>query len=316
MDFKKNSLSELFYDWPVVCNPISIVFRLPPIQSPTSASISDETTQTLPETSPPAVTDPQMPNVPSAAAEVVAEPAAIVAVVVPPVAAAPPPPKPAPKPPVRSIFDLDYSDDDDPIHDYKALAAAAAAQRYDTATTTTDDAVIVAAEPAAAPVVAVVEMMDDDDGDDDEDTSMSSASRPTNSNQPAAAAEALTLSIPAPIVPAAPPAPRFVVHEDPQCAARRHFVDNKNRVTAFHVRRLHNLYVAGVNGNWDDRPQPGPFDHHDADATTETKATTAAISGEGARNALDGTQLAKVAGNGIDGNVHGMWCGLFETVVS
>lgn len=141
---------------------------------------------------------------------------------------------------MRSIFDLDYDDDEDPLLHYKAATLLHNEKKL-LREPTPPPTIAAAPEPPLDPPAAI--------------------ERPVS---PAPIAG----PYPAPPPPPPPPAaidpltllPRFEVLEDPQCAARQHFVDNKNRITAFHVAELHNAYVANVNGNWDDRTSPGPFD--------------------------------------------------------
>ncbi|EDW99332.1 mediator of RNA polymerase II transcription subunit 26 [Drosophila yakuba] len=45
--------------------------------------------------------------------------------------------------------------------------------------------------------------------------------------------------------------PVFTVHEDPDCVARQRFYIQTNKVTSFHINALHNYYIPNINGNWD-----------------------------------------------------------------
>nr|XP_039152127.1 mediator of RNA polymerase II transcription subunit 26 isoform X3 [Drosophila simulans] len=45
--------------------------------------------------------------------------------------------------------------------------------------------------------------------------------------------------------------PAFTVHEDPDCLARQRFYIQTNKVTSFHINALHNYYIPNINGNWD-----------------------------------------------------------------
>jgi len=45
--------------------------------------------------------------------------------------------------------------------------------------------------------------------------------------------------------------PVFTVHEDPDCVAKHRFYVQTNKVTSFHINSLHNFYIPNINGNWD-----------------------------------------------------------------
>lgn len=155
-----------------------------------------------------------------------------------------PPPIQVKQPPVRSIFDLDYDEDEDPLLQYKA-AALLHNERKLLREPSPPIVISAFATESLQPPASVVERID----------------------SPLSVSIANKTRLPTPPLP--PPdvvmnpidnMPRLEVIEDPDCAARKHFVDNKNCITAFHVAELHNAYVANVNGNWDDRIAPGPFD--------------------------------------------------------
>lgn len=42
----------------------------------------------------------------------------------------------------------------------------------------------------------------------------------------------------------------YTVHEDPECIARQRFDVQTNDVTNFHINALHNYYIPNINGNW------------------------------------------------------------------
>ncbi|KAM8702839.1 hypothetical protein ACLKA7_005181 [Drosophila subpalustris] len=42
----------------------------------------------------------------------------------------------------------------------------------------------------------------------------------------------------------------YTVHEDPNCVAKQRFTVQTNNVTNFHINALHNYYVPNINGNW------------------------------------------------------------------
>ncbi|XP_017062781.2 mediator of RNA polymerase II transcription subunit 26 [Drosophila eugracilis] len=45
--------------------------------------------------------------------------------------------------------------------------------------------------------------------------------------------------------------PIFTVQEDPDCIAKQRFYIQTNNVTRFHINALHNFYIPNINGNWD-----------------------------------------------------------------
>ncbi|KAH8385437.1 hypothetical protein KR009_007708 [Drosophila setifemur] len=45
--------------------------------------------------------------------------------------------------------------------------------------------------------------------------------------------------------------PVFAVHEDSDCLAKQKFYDQTKKVNNFHINALHNYYIPNVNGNWD-----------------------------------------------------------------
>ncbi|XP_064537583.1 mediator of RNA polymerase II transcription subunit 26 [Drosophila montana] len=42
----------------------------------------------------------------------------------------------------------------------------------------------------------------------------------------------------------------YTVHEDPDCVAKKRFDVQTNDVTNFHINALHNYYIPNINGNW------------------------------------------------------------------
>ncbi|SPP88965.1 mediator of RNA polymerase II transcription subunit 26 isoform X1 [Drosophila guanche] len=45
--------------------------------------------------------------------------------------------------------------------------------------------------------------------------------------------------------------PVFTCHEDPDCVAKQRFHVQTNQVNNFHINALHNFYIPNINGNWD-----------------------------------------------------------------
>lgn len=118
----------------------------------------------------------------------------------------------APKKLVKSIFDLDYDEDEDPIHKFAVQAA-------------------VVPPPPPQPDVKPIE----------------NANKKTVIDQPVDVV-AVALSPPESLTPALP---RFRIIEDPACLAAEYYVTQKQDVCEEHLTALHNAYVPNVNGNWD-----------------------------------------------------------------
>nr|XP_043069597.1 mediator of RNA polymerase II transcription subunit 26 isoform X2 [Drosophila bipectinata] len=43
----------------------------------------------------------------------------------------------------------------------------------------------------------------------------------------------------------------FTINEDPDCLAKKRFYVQTNKVSSFHINALHNYYIPNINGNWD-----------------------------------------------------------------
>ncbi|KAH8316827.1 hypothetical protein KR067_001753 [Drosophila pandora] len=43
----------------------------------------------------------------------------------------------------------------------------------------------------------------------------------------------------------------FTIKEDPECLAKKRFYVQTNKVNGFHINALHNYYIPNINGNWD-----------------------------------------------------------------
>ncbi|XP_023036593.1 mediator of RNA polymerase II transcription subunit 26 isoform X2 [Drosophila willistoni] len=130
---------------------------------------------------------------------------------------------PAPQKPIKSIFDLDFDEDDDPlqsiIRDLRPPTVDLEAANGDVKSMMTTSANVITATSGitdGAPVHT-------DGMDLDQD-----------------AAEATLV-----------PLPIFTVHEDPDCMAKERFLVQTNKVTNFHINALHNYCVPNINGNWD-----------------------------------------------------------------
>lgn len=144
------------------------------------------------------------------------------------------------KPRMKSIFDLDFDDDDDPIHRFK---------------TSGDD--------------TKVEPIDNDVAKLSESNNSNSMPTSMQENQNTVATEKSTADVNELIVPCLPPPPpipvnepticqRYEVREDPHCPAKTYFITSKNCVTRYHVDTLHNSFIPNINGNWSVSETDGP----------------------------------------------------------
>ncbi|KAH8332280.1 hypothetical protein KR074_010326 [Drosophila pseudoananassae] len=43
----------------------------------------------------------------------------------------------------------------------------------------------------------------------------------------------------------------FTINEDPDCLAKKRFYVQTNKVNSYHINALHNYYIPNINGNWD-----------------------------------------------------------------
>lgn len=165
------------------------------------------------------------------------------------------------KPTVKSIFDLDYEEDDDPIHTFKIYnnnsindnnnhndKRMSCDENFLDEKKSTDAIADEARQLLAKEQPEVGVLNSDEEDDDDADAVADNQSR-----QPSAAVP-VCLPVVADEPPAVemPPLRRFDVHEDPECAAREFYVTTKTSVTAFHIDLLHNSFVPNVNGNWNE----------------------------------------------------------------
>ncbi|XP_031640332.1 putative uncharacterized protein DDB_G0282133 isoform X2 [Contarinia nasturtii] len=48
------------------------------------------------------------------------------------------------------------------------------------------------------------------------------------------------------------PQPRFRVEEDVNCNAKQLYITSKQSITEYHIKNLHTSYIPNINGNWDD----------------------------------------------------------------
>ncbi|XP_030379407.1 mediator of RNA polymerase II transcription subunit 26 [Scaptodrosophila lebanonensis] len=134
------------------------------------------------------------------------------------------PPPPVPQKPKKSIFDLDFDEDEDLLH--SLMQDLMPSKSISTQPSVSE------IEVKVSPPIVKSELNDD-----------------TNNVQVYPGfhqAESVDTIVPMPI-----PMPIYTIHEDPDCAAKRRFEIQTNEVTSFHINALHNCYIPNINGNWD-----------------------------------------------------------------
>ncbi|KAH8292621.1 hypothetical protein KR054_007832 [Drosophila jambulina] len=115
--------------------------------------------------------------------------------------------------PVRSIFDLDFDDDnDDDLH-----------------------TIILHAKPA----VKIEERKKNSEASNVSQLDINYTQDMENESTETIAADLPIIS-------------SLIVQEDPNCLAKQRFYVQTNQVTSFHINALHNYYIPNINGNWDD----------------------------------------------------------------
>ncbi|EDW10894.2 uncharacterized protein Dmoj_GI14059, isoform B [Drosophila mojavensis] len=124
--------------------------------------------------------------------------------------------------PMKSIFDLDFDDDDDPLH-----------------------TIIKHVSPTESNVKTKLDI----DFDSTDSNVVSLAEEDINKDSKAE----ITDSFPADQESSniiAEPISIYTVREDPKCIAKQRFDIQTNDVTNFHINALHNYYIPNINGNW------------------------------------------------------------------
>lgn len=177
-------------------------------------------------------------------------------------------PAPVKKPAVKSIFDLDY-DDDDPISfklNHNNNINTKLSSNRDSNNDISDD--------KSCDEIILNENIKRD-GDNDDASMMFDRSVPinstANSNYPmdmddqrdqkfldgiqttvaVAIVKDEPLNAPADLQAIEFQSP-FRVEEDPDCKAKQFFITSKQSITEFHIEKLHTSYIPNINGNWDE----------------------------------------------------------------
>ncbi|XP_017962578.1 mediator of RNA polymerase II transcription subunit 26 [Drosophila navojoa] len=125
------------------------------------------------------------------------------------------------KKPMKSIFDLDFDDDDDPLltiikHVLPTESSVKTKLDFDVNLT---------------------------------ESNVSLAEEDINKDMKAAITDSLSADQESSNI-IAEPISIYTVREDPKCIARQRFDVQTNDVTNFHINALHNYYIPNINGNW------------------------------------------------------------------
>ncbi|XP_016984041.1 mediator of RNA polymerase II transcription subunit 26 [Drosophila rhopaloa] len=124
--------------------------------------------------------------------------------------------------PVKSIFDLDFDDNDDPLHsimDEIQKPIIKVEEIIKKSSDTKNVSVILSTNNDSLNLI-----------------NFNADAQLDNSNQEIESSVVL---------------PVFTVHEDPDCVAKQRFYVQTNKVNNFHINALHNFYIPNINGNWD-----------------------------------------------------------------
>ncbi|XP_017051418.2 mediator of RNA polymerase II transcription subunit 26 [Drosophila ficusphila] len=124
--------------------------------------------------------------------------------------------------PVKSIFDLDFDDNDDPLHSILD----------DTRKTMDKVDHLKSFQATKNEVVNVALHLVNSSAETKLNNQQQSQERDNNETNSAVL-------------------PVFNVLEDPNCVAKQQFYVQTNQITNFHINALHNFYIPNINGNWD-----------------------------------------------------------------
>jgi hypothetical protein len=137
---------------------------------------------------------------------------------------------------VKSIFDLDYDDDNDsPIHDYRNMMPSQNTPQVDIVADNVvkeEDTVVKFEITVPAPIMSPPKLIP---AEVDPSIPAPAENEPTN-----------------PIV--FPPLVQIEYDIHPECPAMKKFETNPQKITNFHLCALHHRYIANVNGNWSSLP--------------------------------------------------------------
>ncbi|KAH8272439.1 hypothetical protein KR044_001245 [Drosophila immigrans] len=130
-----------------------------------------------------------------------------------------------PPKPIKSIFDLDFDDDDDPLHSIMDnVLKVDPTDKIQVSKDNNDNDNIEHVKLQSE--VKLSHISGYNIGNDHDQDDIDNGEKVLE-----------TLSI-------------YTVVEDPNCVAKQRFVLQTNQVTNYHINALHNLYVPNINGNW------------------------------------------------------------------
>lgn len=154
-------------------------------------------------------------------------------------------PVPVKKPVVKSIFDLDYDDDEDPIHTFKLNNNVPKNNVTEPSTS----------ERTSLHAYGIENPLSNDSNDQHSsvtDFSVDVRLAPLTEQQPEQNHSETLLMPPSQPPPFdIKPLKLYTIDEDPDCVAKKTFVTSRTSITRFHVQHLHNSCIPNVNGNWD-----------------------------------------------------------------
>ncbi|XP_053967840.1 mediator of RNA polymerase II transcription subunit 26 isoform X1 [Anastrepha ludens] len=130
--------------------------------------------------------------------------------------------------PKKSIFDLDFDDDDDPLHTLKAEAAAASLKKG-----IMQENLKIEVESESHINNLHFEQIQ--------------PPQPVYNKMAIEQAASQTMREEIPMLLF----PTYEVEEDPLCIAKQRFDIQTQKITKFHIDALHNCFIPNVNGNWD-----------------------------------------------------------------
>lgn len=189
------------------------------------------------------------------------------------------PPPPAKKPTVKSIFDLDYEEDEDPIHTFKlnnnniisndkikSCDDNILNENAKESTTINSNIPLITTTSKSNSNFAKMESdQSDDEGEliavttppvpESNGNKLPSITIPQpeeNAQQQQRLQELQLGVLPQQQIDPMLPLKQYRIVEDELCKAKEFYVTSKQSITEYHIDHLHNSCIPNVNGNWDD----------------------------------------------------------------
>lgn len=142
---------------------------------------------------------------------------------------------------MKSIFDLDYEEDNDPIHSFKLNNNIA--KHVSESLETENNGCIVDVSLPLPPIICKDELS----GDICIPNKFESHERIDPSCTDIKPLE----TVETPLTTELSVIPTFMIEEDPNCQAKEAYVTKKTAITKYHIEHLHNFCIPNINGNWD-----------------------------------------------------------------